>query len=424
MKKLVISTGIRINTAVRAIAFLFTIFTQLLYSTPLFAQQFGPKVLNLDDITLAYPRPWDREALVVLDFTVKSDGSIDDIEAVAGFHEPRFVDAAITAARQLQFDPATEKGDAVDWPGFRLSARFVYRDLFHTMSINANEALKEAEALMSDNKAVEAEALLKESIANNTKLYFEDAIFHLRLGEVYLATNRAAEAVQEFKLATQTYLPDEHTDFNTETARTHNRIFVQNLPEFFVDDFTSTRLQSHALENMPRQPFSAPLRGGAQRGQAQRASGVLSPKITLEVLNNVLLESAYQRAYIANITTGNISDVINTYNKLETLNDDVISEQMENQMVQVKQLQNAGQRLTSAQLIYNGESLFHPSHRILAAVNVNGEIETLDFQCESRVIRLPFQAEVEWSMPESWGQCALRFRGENGASFNLVEFPD
>ncbi|MFT5320566.1 MAG: hypothetical protein ACI934_000707 [Pseudohongiellaceae bacterium] len=201
-------------------------------------------------------------------------------------------------------------------------------------------------------------------------------------------------------------------------------MFVQNLPEFFVDDFTSTRLQSHALENMPRQPFSAPLRGGAQRGQAQRASGVLSPKITLEVLNNVLLESAYQRAYIANITTGNISDVINTYNKLETLYDDVISEQMENQMVQVKQLQNAGQRLTSAQLIYNGESLFHPSHRILAAVNVNGEIETLDFQCESRVIRLPFQAEVEWSMPESWGQCALRFRGENGASFNLVEFPD
>ena len=67
------------------------------------AQQIGPSILNLDDVTQEYPRPWDREALVVLDFTVKSDGSIDDIEVVDGFYEDRFVDAAIAAVRQLRF---------------------------------------------------------------------------------------------------------------------------------------------------------------------------------------------------------------------------------------------------------------------------------------------------------------------------------
>ncbi len=62
--------------------------------TFLLAQQIGPKVLNLDDITLEYPRPWNREALVVLDFTVNSDGTVDGIKAVDGFYDERFVEAA------------------------------------------------------------------------------------------------------------------------------------------------------------------------------------------------------------------------------------------------------------------------------------------------------------------------------------------
>ena len=105
----------------------------LLSPTLLLAQQIGPSVLNLDEVVPEYPRPWDREALVVLDFTVKSDGSVDDITAVDGFHEPRFVEAASNAIQQLQFEPATESGEAVDWPGFRISARFLVRNQFHGM---------------------------------------------------------------------------------------------------------------------------------------------------------------------------------------------------------------------------------------------------------------------------------------------------
>lgn len=397
----------------------------LLTGSSLSAQQIGPTINNLDDVTLAYPRPWDREALVVLDFTVKSDGSIDDIEVVDGFHEPRFVDAAITAARELTFEPATERGEAVDWPGYRLSARFVVRNLFHTMGPNPNNALVAVENLMRDDKSGEAEAALKTALSQSTRLYFEDALFHLRLGEVYLTTNRPAEAVHELKKATRTYLPDEHNDFNIETAINHNRIFVVNIPELFTNNFMSTRLQTHHEDNAPRVATPAPLRGGAQRGQAGRsAGGAQQPKATLEVLNNSLLESAYQRVYVANISTGNVAAVLNAFENLRNLNADAVSDQMETQADQVRQLQNAGQRLNSTQVIMNGDTVHYPVHRILAAVNVNGTIDTLDFQCESRVFRLPFQAEVEWNMPESWGQCALRFRGEDGATFNLVEFPE
>lgn len=389
------------------------------------AQQIGPRLLNLEDVTPEYPRPWDREALVMLDFTVKSDGSIDDIEVVDGFFEERFIDAAIAAARQLQFEPATERGEAVDWPGFRLSSRFVIRNMFHTMGPNPNAELTRAESLMRDNKAGEAEALLEKALEENTRLFFEDAIFHLRLGEVYLATNRPALAVHALKKASQTYLPDEHNDFNLETAITHNRIFVVNIPEIFTDDFMSTRLQAQHQVNAPRVATPAPLRGGAQRGQGNRsAGGVQRPKASLEVLNNTLLESAYQRNYVANISTGNVAAVLNVFDNLQNLNMDAVSEQMQAQTEQVRQLQNAGQRLTSAQVIDKGETVHFPVHRILAAVNVEGNIATLDFQCADRVIRLPFQAEVEWNMPDSWGQCALRFRGDDGATFNLVEFPE
>jgi TonB family protein len=389
------------------------------------AQQIGPSILNLDDVTQEYPRPWDREALVVLDFTVKSDGSIDDIEVVDGFYEDRFVDAAIAAVRQLRFEPATERGEAVDWPGFRVSTRFIIRNMFHTMGPNPNSELTRAEDLMRDNKADEAEALLEKALTDNTRLYFEDAVFHLRLGEIYLATNRPAQAVHALDRAAQTYLPGEHNDFNLETAITHNRIFVVNIPEIFTDDFMSVRLQAHHMDNAPRKATPAPLRGGAQRGQGNRsAGGVQRPKATLEVLNNTLLESAYQRAWVANISSGNVAAVMNVFDNLQSLNEDAISDQMESQAGQVRQLMNAGQRLTSAQVIEQGETVHYPVHRILAAVNVNGTIDTLDFQCADRVIRLPFQAEVEWNMPESWGQCAMRFRGEDGATFNIVEFPE
>jgi len=389
------------------------------------AQQIGPSVLNLDDVTTEYPRPWDREALVVLDFTVKSDGSIDDLKVVDGFYEDRFVDAAIAAARQLRFEPASERGEAVDWPGFRLSTRFIIRNMFHTMGPNPNSELTRAEDLMRENKANEAEALLEKALTENTHLYFEDAVFHLRLGEIYLATNRPAQAVHALDRAAQTYLPDEHNDFNLETAITHNRIFVVNIPEIFTDDFMSTRLQVHHMDNAPRKATPAPLRGGAQRGQGNRsAGGVQRPKATLEVLNNTLLESAYQRAWVANISSGNVAAVMNVYDNLLSLNEDAVSEQMETQAGQVRQLMNAGQRMTSAQVIERGETIHYPVHRILAAVNVNGTIATLDFQCADRVIRLPFQAEVEWNMPESWGECAMRFRGEDGATFNIVEFPE
>lgn len=391
--------------------------------TFLLAQQIGPKVLNLDDITLEYPRPWNREALVVLDFTVNSDGTIDGIKAVDGFYDERFVEAASDAVRQLQFEPATQSGEAVDWPGFRVTARFVYRNQFHGMQATPNSMLSDIEGLIRDNKAEEAEAMLKQALAENTELYFEDAIFNLRLGEVYLATNRPAEAVHAFNRATQTYLSGEHNDFNLESAVNHNRFFIVNLPELFVDDFITTGLQAHHSINAPRVATPAPLQTGAQRGQGRRGANE-RPKATLEVLNNTLLESAYQRQYLANISTGNMAAVLNTFSNLENLNEDAITKQMATQVGQVKELQASDQGLTSAQLIMNGETIHHPSHRILAAVNVNGDIETLDFQCETRVIRLPFQAEVEWNMPESWGQCALRFRGEDGARFNLVEFPN
>ena len=397
----------------------------LVLSSGLMAQQVGPRIANLDDVTPVFPRPWDREALVVLDFTVKSDGSIEAIDVVDGFYEERFVDAAIAAARQLRFEPATERGEPVDWPGFRISARFVIRNMFHTMGPNPNAELTRAEGLIRDNRTEDAEAVLEKAIADNTRLFFEDAIFHLRLGEIYLATNRPADAVHALGKATQTYLAGEHNDFNIETAITHNRIFVVNIPEIFTDDFMSTRLQVHHTMSSPRVATPAPLRGGAQRGQGNRSAGGLqAPKATLEVLNNSLLESAYQRAYLANISQGNLAEGINLYENLLSLNENAVSDEMRAQVTQVRELANGSQRLTSVHLIRNGDTIHHPTHRILAALNVEGDIDTLDFQCESRVVRLAFQAEVEWNIPESWGQCAVRFRGEDGATFTLLEFPE
>src|SRR5690606_13586526 len=74
---------------------------------------------------LAPPRPLDlsapifsrpeREALVVLRYTVKADGSTADVEAVEGFSNGLFDDAAVSTLEDRRFEPGTNGAEPVDF---------------------------------------------------------------------------------------------------------------------------------------------------------------------------------------------------------------------------------------------------------------------------------------------------------------------
>lgn len=50
---------------------------------------------------------------------------------------------------------------------------------------------------------------------------------------------------------------------------------------------------------------------------------------------------------------------------------------------------------------------------------VNGQIDTLKFRCERNFKEMPFEAGVEYKLPESWGRCLVQVIGSPDTTFSL-----
>ncbi|MDX1562102.1 MAG: energy transducer TonB [Gammaproteobacteria bacterium] len=50
---------------------------------------------------------------------------------------------------------------------------------------------------------------------------------------------------------------------------------------------------------------------------------------------------------------------------------------------------------------------------------VDGNIDSIDVECDARRISLDFQQDVEWQLPESWGDCELFVNGDSGTDFSF-----
>lgn len=65
---------------------------------------------------------------------------------------------------------------------------------------------------------------------------------------------------------------------------------------------------------------------------------------------------------------------------------------------------------------------FIPSQRIFSIADVDGRLENITVACNRRMITLKFQPDVEWELPESWGDCSLSVMGKTDTSFTFYEF--
>jgi hypothetical protein len=53
---------------------------------------------------------------------------------------------------------------------------------------------------------------------------------------------------------------------------------------------------------------------------------------------------------------------------------------------------------------------------------VNGRNEDLEVECERNRVALPFEPDVEVTIPAAWGACVLTIRGRPDTTFTLYEF--
>ena len=57
-----------------------------------------------------------------------------------------------------------------------------------------------------------------------------------------------------------------------------------------------------------------------------------------------------------------------------------------------------------------------------AVGGVNGRNDSLEVECHRRKTQLPFQPDVEVTVPAAWGECGVLLRGQPGTTFTLYEF--
>jgi hypothetical protein len=371
-----------------------------------------------------FPGLHDREALVELEFTVGSDGQPRDFRAVGGFHEQRFVDATIAAVNNVSFRPATANGSAVDWPQFRITARFVIEDLFNTIQPGFSNDIRRIEDHINAGEYAQAETLAVDVLNNQARYFFEFAYINTRLSEIYLLQGKLFEAALASDNATLSYVQGEHDNYGIESAKLMDAYNVQSVSQFSSGDiYNDIDVSANVLnDNTFTRPVQSQRPPHIRSGLRYSNQGNdLGDKPTMDVLNARLVQDALQAAMQIHARLGHVVAASNDAQRFATVNP-----RQPDIMVSITELldrsQEQGMPIQSQHRIDSGEAVFFPARRAFTVANVEGDISAVDFRCDRRVIRLAYQAGNEWQIPTSWGDCALRFLGSEGATFAVIEF--
>jgi hypothetical protein len=64
---------------------------------------------------------------------------------------------------------------------------------------------------------------------------------------------------------------------------------------------------------------------------------------------------------------------------------------------------------------------FDVHRRMFTIASIEGSINSIDAECERRLLSLEYQPDVEWGLPDSFGDCAIYISAEPGTSFTFYE---
>ena len=64
-----------------------------------------------------------------------------------------------------------------------------------------------------------------------------------------------------------------------------------------------------------------------------------------------------------------------------------------------------------------------PSRRTFTVADVEGTVESILAECDRRAAELEYAPDTDWTLPASWGSCALTVSGRKNTTFKLYEFP-
>ncbi len=136
------------------------------------------------------------------------------------------------------------------------------------------------------------------------------------------------------------------------------------------------------------------------------------------------LDIALQYRFNLEISLGRYLDALESYNRRLELGNVKTADNMHQQATQLQQALDQGLTLAAKGKILEKEAgwFFVPFRRTFSIADIDGKIDSIDVVCNTQIIELDYQPDVEWALPESWGDCSLIVNGDKNTTFNFYEF--
>ena len=140
--------------------------------------------------------------------------------------------------------------------------------------------------------------------------------------------------------------------------------------------------------------------------------------------DNLVLQNSLRKRLILEISLRQHANAVATYDELVRLDllppDDTLHERIEDSRAAL----SSPDPLPLLARITEDSWQYTPSRRIFTVTNVDGRLNRIDAHCQRRNLELEYQENIDWTLPESLGNCVLEFEGRDGTSFTVYEFSE
>jgi hypothetical protein len=306
-----------------------------------------------------------RDQLIVIDMTVKKDGSVGDIDVVTGFYTNEYRAHAVLALGRLRLRPATSDGVAVDFYGWRfvLTSRKTFMTSTHPGF--QSEYAKVGELTQAGDFAA-AEAEVQDLIKHKITTVFEYAFLNEALVPLYMKLDRPYDALRASRNAT---LRSGHIE---------------------TEYFAGTRIKA----NDPNWPYFLP--------------------------KDLLVNALRQRFAVA-ASLERFGEADATFNELLSLDQLADDDPVAVRAQDLERLSRSPEPLLVHGKIEQGQWEFSPTRRLLSIQTAPGAIHTLDIKCRLHRESRQFDGDHDLRLPPPWGPCTLTFAGDEGTDIQLKE---
>ncbi|GAB3029487.1 hypothetical protein GCM10027098_28240 [Bowmanella dokdonensis] len=132
-----------------------------------------------------------------------------------------------------------------------------------------------------------------------------------------------------------------------------------------------------------------------------------------------------QRRFQLEVASNRLADALETFERIEQLDQDgEVTAVLRPYAKQLRQILdgeelvvvdgNIGQRLTWQHKLSRSQ---------FSLVDNEGDLESVEVRCQNQYSTYKAVTDVIWKIPPAWGQCSVYLRGEENASFKLLELP-